>query len=73
MSQGSPSRLRRPETVIRTALVNGSAFLIPRSFEQVFSTHHATLSRHKHLEHSELLPSQGNVPTLSIHLASKWV
>jgi hypothetical protein len=26
MIQGSPSRLRSPETVIRTAFVNGSAF-----------------------------------------------
>src|SRR5438067_13299092 len=26
MIQGSPSRLRSPETVMRTALVNGSAF-----------------------------------------------
>src|SRR5215475_12559350 len=26
MTQGSPRRLRRPETVMRTALVNGSAF-----------------------------------------------
>ena len=33
MIQGSPSRLRSAETVMRTALVNGSAFSIPRPFQ----------------------------------------
>lgn len=47
--------------------------LIPCSFEQVLSTHHASLSRHEHLEHGELLPGQGNISALPIHLTPKRV
>ena len=73
MIQGSPRRLRSAETVMRTALVNGSAFSIPRPFEQLFGADDTAFGSDEDLEHRELLPGQRDVAAVAVDLPAERI
>ena len=73
MIQGSPRRLRRAETVMRTALVNGSAFSSHARLEELFGADDPAFGRDEDLEHGELLPRERDVAAVAVDLAAERV
>ncbi len=73
MTHGSPSRLRSAETVMRTALVKGSACSSHAQGQELFGTHHAAVGLDQNLEHGELLAGESHVTPLPIDLATERV
>ena len=73
MIQGSPRRLRSAETVMRTALVNGSAFSIPRPFQELLGADDTAFGGDEDLEHGELLPGQRDVAAVAVDLAAERI
>ena len=73
MIQGSPRRLRSAETVMRTALVNGSAFSIPRPLQELFGADDTAFGRDEDFEHGELLAGERDVAAVAVDLAAERI
>ena len=71
--QGSPSRLRSPETVMRTALVNGSAFSSHACARSSSARRRAAFGGDEDFEHCELLPGQRDVAAVAVDLSAERI